>query len=455
MTNQINICEATNGKTLHTLYGNKTGFSAFAFSPNEKVLAVREMVSPLIHIHEVTTGKEIRRLEAPPGGVAANQNLLGRLLHPSLGLIFSPDGKRLAASIDEKSIGIWNVETGKQVGLYPLPGAIFLLALSFSPDNRTLALAVEGDGVMVVEIASNQIRCELGNKVNVTDPLANLAGLMPPAIGGAMPIMSSYARTPTNLVFSPDGQVISHGRSDQRLVFWETASGREIGLVKGYQGDITSMAFSPNGKQLASGGSDSTTLVWDLSKILPSPESTAKKLSEQETEACWVDLAGGNAAKAYQAICNLSAGLDSTVIFLRKHLKPAQGVADGRIDKLITQLDDGQFDVRQRAGSELERLGELAEPTARKTLQGKPSAEMRRRLEQLLSAVDGRGNISNDRLQAIRAIELLERIGTPEARQLLQNLANGAPGVLQTEEAKESFQRLTKNRPAFQTRIKN
>jgi hypothetical protein len=48
-------------------------------------------------------------------------------------------------------------------------------------------------------------------------------------------------------------------------------------------------------------------------------------------------------------------------------------------------------------------------------------------------------------LQTIRGIEVLERIGTPQARQLLQELANGAPGSLQTEEAKESLERLSKN----------
>ncbi len=46
----------------------------------------------------------------------------------------------------------------------------------------------------------------------------------------------------------------------------------------------------------------------------------------------------------------------------------------------------------------------------------------------------------------MRNIEVLERIGTPEARQLLQTLANGAPGALQTEEAKDSLQRLSQDK---------
>jgi hypothetical protein len=78
----------------------------------------------------------------------------------------------------------------------------------------------------------------------------------------------------------------------------------------------------------------------------------------------------------------------------------------------------------------------------RKALQGKPSAETRRRLERLLGSIDGRTDISGERLQIIRSIEVLERIDTPDTRQFLESLANGAPGALQTEEAKVSLRRL-------------
>jgi len=179
-----------------------------------------------------------------------------------------------------------------------------------------------------------------------------------------------------------------------------------------------------------------------------------EELSDQEMDAFWAVLGGSDAIKACESLVNLCVASDSSVSFLRKHLRPAQPVDAGRIESLIKDLDSNQFDVRQKASGELERLGDLAAPAARKALQEKPSPETRRRLEQLLSTIDGHGNISDDRLRTSRAIEVLERIGTSEARQLLQALASGAPGALQTEEAKESFQRLAKDRPAIQ-KMKN
>ena len=49
-----------------------------------------------------------------------------------------------------------------------------------------------------------------------------------------------------------------------------------------------------------------------------------------------------------------------------------------------------------------------------------------------------------ERLRMLRALEALERIGTPEARQLLHQLGQGAPEAWLTREAKAGLQRLTR-----------
>jgi hypothetical protein len=72
----------------------------------------------------------------------------------------------------------------------------------------------------------------------------------------------------------------------------------------------------------------------------------------------------------------------------------------------------------------------------------KLTLEMRQRLEQLLRKVEP--SRSPDRLREVRAIEVLEHIGTSEAEQLLQTLAKGAPEARLTQEAKASLERLVK-----------
>jgi hypothetical protein len=52
-------------------------------------------------------------------------------------------------------------------------------------------------------------------------------------------------------------------------------------------------------------------------------------------------------------------------------------------------------------------------------------------------------------MRVTRTVEVLEWIGTPEARQLLDMLAQGAPEAQPTQEAKASLQRLARRHAAI------
>jgi hypothetical protein len=109
--------------------------------------------------------------------------------------------------------------------------------------------------------------------------------------------------------------------------------------------------------------------------------------------------------------------------------------------KLIAELEARSFVVREKASAELERLGELAAADLRKALAGQPSLELRRRVETLLGRLR-RPPLSAEPLRQVRAVEVLERVGSAEAKRLLETLAGGAPGVRLTEEARAALKRL-------------
>src|SRR5262249_31532171 len=129
--------------------------------------------------------------------------------------------------------------------------------------------------------------------------------------------------------------------------------------------------------------------------------------------------------------------------FLRRQLRPAEAAGEERLTRLIADLDADEFADRERAARQLERLGEQAETALRRALKESPSAEARRRAGLLLGRLRGPPP-SPALLRASRAVEALERIDTPEARQLLETLARGAPGARLTREAKTSLERLTR-----------
>jgi hypothetical protein len=134
------------------------------------------------------------------------------------------------------------------------------------------------------------------------------------------------------------------------------------------------------------------------------------------------------------------------VPFFKKQLHQAQPADPQRLASLLGDLDNERFAVRDKASQELEKLGDLAEPALRKALDESPPPEARRRLVRLLAQVVEGGTPSGERLRGFRAVEVLEHIGTSEARQLLQNFADGAPEARLTREAKAALERLNQAR---------
>jgi hypothetical protein len=85
----------------------------------------------------------------------------------------------------------------------------------------------------------------------------------------------------------------------------------------------------------------------------------------------------------------------------------------------------------------------VAEPALTRALANDPSPEARRRIEQLLHQVtEERLYPTADQLRAVRAVEVLERIGSPQARRVLAALAGGAPQAQLTVEAQTALERL-------------
>ena len=116
-------------------------------------------------------------------------------------------------------------------------------------------------------------------------------------------------------------------------------------------------------------------------------------------------------------------------------LKPAApGPTAADLAPIFRDLDAKAFARREAAAAKLDRYGESALGLVRAELERGPSAEVRERLERLAEKCDGPGTFP-ERLRAGRAVELLEHLGTPEARALLAKLAAGGPSRRTTDAA--------------------
>jgi RNA polymerase sigma factor (sigma-70 family) len=403
----IDLFDLATGKKQRHLKGHERQTFSTVFSPRGEVLASTAYRDRSIRLWDVATGKEQKQIRT------RHQN------QPRC-LAFSPDGKTLASGGEyDRSICLWELPSGKLLRQWTAcdqgePLYQGLSALAFSPDGSLLASSGADKTVQLWDVATGQSRGTL----------------------------RGHERGYGKLAFSPDGRMLASGTLDSTVRLWELATGRERCRFQGHRGQITALAFSTDGQRLVSGSMDTGVIVWDVTAQVNRPSRTGP-LSARELDRLGNDLAGRDARRAYQAICTLAAVPEQSLPWLGKRLRLPS--LDGKqVERWIADLDSESFAVRTRATRELEQLGGRAKPALGKALAGNPGAEARRRLKALLDRLDGFLPPGED-LRLVRVIEVLERIGTPRARQLLEQLHREMPASRVGREAKASLERLAKH----------
>jgi hypothetical protein len=180
-------------------------------------------------------------------------------------------------------------------------------------------------------------------------------------------------------------------------------------------------------------------LAWLL---LPVP-SIGVSSTPRGPDEMWAALGTSDPRKAEQVTAYLVARPGLALPLLRQRLKPVNRVDRDQLRRLIADLDDDRFTIRERASQGLEGLGDPVEGVLRQTLAGQPSAEVRRRIGLLLERLRTlRLHPPPERVRRSRAIDVLEQVASSEAREILTRLAGGAPDAELTLQAKSALDRL-------------
>ncbi len=461
----VRVWDSRTGRQVRALtFGRQRPAAAYALaaSPDGQVLAAggfeysweKPVYPGLLKLWDPATGKEIRTeyFEAPIGALAFSprgdlvavasgmphmipdslrhnsvvvwDRAAGKVRerfakgeHRAVALAFGADGKSLCTFDEGGFLRVWDLSAGRPRESFPLPGLGGNSYAAFSPDGRYLATSrFAGDSVTLWESATGRA----------------VATVRVPDSKGCYPR------------FSPDGRVLitaptGVGGTDEKLDFgfrlWEVLTGREILRRDPGGSTIRAAAFAPDGGSVVTGMDDGTALVWDLAPAGPAAPGGP------DLERLWADLADADAGRGYRAVWALAAAPARAVPWLGRRLRPAEPPEPERLRRLVADLDADAFAVRETAFKELKGLGEQVRPTIRRALAGEVSAEVRRRLEPLLSDAGGTADTPAGR-RDVRAVAALETIATREARVLLEKLAVGAGDARLTEEAKASLRRL-------------
>jgi hypothetical protein len=219
-------------------------------------------------------------------------------------------------------------------------------------------------------------------------------------------------------------------------------TGKEVARLSGHRGDVETLTFAAGGNRLISGSSDTTALVWDVAAVRKVKEKQPPGAKLKTAEVLWKHLLGDDATRAWETIRVLEASPKTTLALFKDKLRPAAGVDEKHLAQLLGDLGDDVYKVRQGAFQELQKLGELAEPALNRFLKEQsPPLEARQRIQKLLAKL-GSSLPSGEQLRTCRALEVLEHLGTKEAREVLGSLAKGVAGAQLTREAQQILERL-------------
>ncbi len=481
----LRLWDVTSGRELHARAGHQAVVASLAFLPDGKRLASSGGDQKLV-LWEAATGRALAERKYPtylmgPVTVAPDGRTLrvagqDRAVHSwrpaeggdpgedgreDVGRFFggnftlSPDGSAVALVGPDQRLRVRELPGGQERVLNGPPGHYF--QMTFAPDGRRLA-TVGQDGLLRVwdRASTTELkamgtdltdRTQAGAVAFTGDGRGVLASdgalRLYEAVTGQVRFRADYGTTQLSaLACTADGLLAARGNLDGTVQLYDTATGKEVAKFDGRQGQVSALAFSRDGRLLASGGHNSTILVWRVSAAArPAPAAPDEKARER----LWAELADKDAAKAYRAVLALAARPAEAVPLLRAKLKPRPGPDPKRLAKLLADLDSDDFETREAASKALAGLGPDAEGALRRALDQAPSAEVRQRVEELLAQFQKAGPVT-ERVRFVRAVEALERAGTPEARGALEGLAKAELSPELAREVETSLRRLQPRR---------
>jgi hypothetical protein len=159
-------------------------------------------------------------------------------------------------------------------------------------------------------------------------------------------------------------------------------------------------------------------------------------LSAKEIETAWADLINDDAAVAWKAVWRLADSPAEALPLLRGNLKPAPKAADSITGPLIADLDNDNFNAREKAIKQLKDLGVAAEQALREKLAAKPSLETTKRIEIILDSLPAKPqSLTPEMVRDLRGVAVLANIRSPQARLILEELSKGLPKARLTRAA--------------------
>ena len=437
-------------------------YNSLRFSPSGRLAAVGNELG--VTVWNVSTGRQ----QWTAGDYASPTDF--KLSSPSTdGVGFSPDETHLVSKTSDPRdpsrkhtvIRVWDAGTGKMLTQVNVPRRVPDMPI-FSADGESFAVnsyaqsensrSIDDVRIAVYRTTTGELLKEFQSR----DMFGNSFAWMPTegvfCTGTSRSRIRFWDAETGELQFSLRGphrgclfSVLAVSRDGGRIAASSTYDVKGTYVWNVGNGTLTHrfpigskrLAFSPGGDQLLAGQTDGTLVLWDLNQAT-TPPALFQEISEEEIQRRWLELgfgrdtSRGNQGNA-ERIQALVDGGDRTVAFLETELlRPNADEYDReQVRQLIELLSDPDPQIRLQAGKDLERFGDAAwEVLQSKDLATKPASNV---TQKRLEAVIAQGMVYR---RNYAVYDVLKQIATPDAKALLETLAELLPDTPENKSRK-------------------
>jgi WD40 repeat protein len=450
----VRVWDLRNGTPVLTLKGHEGNVRQVVFAPdgsrvltggNDGILRVwdaasgKELDSLKFHARLLGISAEGKTLTAVGADSPATKGMTTFLVRDLVGK------KTLIHRQESKTANVVALSPDEKLGVEGQQAALRLFEVAPGRPRALLAVSNRAGANTLLQEASFSADGRFLAGVSLGRPAPGKEAGIPGGVhlwevcsGQEVATIKTGTTRPHALALSADGRLVA-GAAVDGIHVWDTISGNEVHQFPAAPSDTSALLYSPREDRLASAHLDGTTLLWDLTSARTAALKSAAQPDAKALPGLWDDLAA-DAAKGQKATWALVAGGEASVAFMEERLQPFPEEKLRQVEKYLADLNSDRFAVREKASKALEQLSDLAETPLRNSLASGPPLEVRRRIEALLARLTVVR--SPETLRSLRAIQALERIGSPGARQLLQRMAGGAALARETVEARAALARL-------------
>ncbi|MFM6106662.1 MAG: trypsin-like peptidase domain-containing protein [Sphaerospermopsis kisseleviana] len=153
-------------------------------------------------------------------------------------------------------------------------------------DQRGFVIGIYGKS----ELDSTKIQGVQGIPIEKIPNLSRRARVVPWSSSTLVNTLTGHSSKVNSVAFSPDGQTLAFGSTDNTIKLWDVATGKSIATLTGHSFWVNSVAFSPDGKTLASGSYDNTIKLWQESTVTAETVTPVNVLVNDKSQKITVRL---------------------------------------------------------------------------------------------------------------------------------------------------------------------